>query len=210
MNIKIQPVNHRSLVETAAGKLAASVLDGSLANGAQLPPERELMSQLGISRSTLREALKSLEDNHLIDSRRGVGWFVRELDDSNLTQAKEMARDAGSGARSAKKEPNTAPLRVPIAPEKPIHIPNLRKDRLGTFEFISWWDREKVQNAKVMVIGAGALGNEVIKNLSLMGIGNLFIVDFDKIEAANLSRSVLFRETITEARRKSRLHGQKP
>lgn len=195
MGIKIEPVNHTSLVESAAGKLAASMLDGSLAAGTQLPPERELMSQLGISRSTLREALKSMEDNQLIESRRGVGWFVRKLDDSNLTAAKEMARDANDGIRSATKEPNTAPLRVPIGREKPIHIPNLQKDRLGTFEFISWWDREKVQSAKVLVIGAGALGNEVIKNLSLMGIGNLFIVDFDKVEAANLSRSVLFRET---------------
>jgi adenylyltransferase/sulfurtransferase len=45
------------------------------------------------------------------------------------------------------------------------------------------------------VVGAGALGNDVIKNLALMGIGHLFIVDFDTIEAANLSRSVLFRDT---------------
>ena len=89
----------------------------------------------------------------------------------------------------------TGPRRIPVSPEKPIHIPNLQKDRLGTFEFISWWEREKVKNAKVLVIGAGALGNEVIKNLALMGVGNLFIIDFDKIEAANLSRSVLFRET---------------
>ncbi|MGZ9223743.1 MAG: ThiF family adenylyltransferase [Anaerolineales bacterium] len=191
----MQPVSHKSLAESAAGKLAASMLDGSLATGAQLPPERELISQLGISRSTLREALKSLEDTGLIESRRGVGWFVHKLDDSNLAQAKEMARDAGADSKSAAKEPNTAPLRVPIGREKPIHIPNLQKDRLGTFEFISWWDREKVQNARVLVIGAGALGNEVIKNLALMGIGNLFIVDFDKVEAANLSRSVLFRET---------------
>jgi adenylyltransferase/sulfurtransferase len=195
MNIKIQPLTHKSLPETAAGKLAASLLDGSLATGSQLPPERELMNQFGISRSTLREALKSLEENKLIESRRGVGWFVRKLDESNWTQAKELARGVESTSQSASKEPKTAPLRIPIAPEKPVHIPNLRKDRLGTFDFISWWDREKVQNAKVLVIGAGALGNEVIKNLSLMGIGNLFIVDFDKIEAANLSRSVLFRET---------------
>lgn len=194
MSIKMQPVSHKSLAERAAGKLTASMLDGSLATGTQLPPERELMSQLEISRSTLREALKSLEENRLIESKHGVGWFVRTLDDSNLAQAKEMARDAEAGSRSAAKEPNTAPLRVPIGREKPIHIPNLQKDRLGTFEFISWWDREKVQNANVLVIGAGALGNEVIKNLSLMGIGNLFIIDFDKIEAANLSRSVLFRE----------------
>jgi molybdopterin/thiamine biosynthesis adenylyltransferase/DNA-binding transcriptional regulator YhcF (GntR family) len=194
MSIKIQPVHHKSLAERAAGKLAVSILDGSLEAGSQLPPERELMSQLMISRSTLREALKTLEDNRLIESKRGIGWFARKLDEESLTRGKELARDAEAGSMPAAKEPGTAPLRVPIAPEKPIHIPNLKTDRLGTFEFISWWDREKVQNAKVLVVGAGALGNEVIKNLALMGIGHLFIVDFDKVEAANLSRSVLFRE----------------
>jgi adenylyltransferase/sulfurtransferase len=44
-----------------------------------------------------------------------------------------------------------------------------------------------------LIVGAGALGNEVIKNLALMGFGYLYIVDFDVIEAANLSRSPLFR-----------------
>lgn len=194
--MKIQPIAHKTLAETVAGKLAGSILDGSLASGTQLPPERELMSQLGISRSTLREALKRLEENKLIESRPHVGWFAREIDESNMTQAREMAAGAAAPSdRPATNEPPTGPFRVPTAPDKPLHIPNLRKDRLGTFEFISWWERDKVKNAKVMVIGAGALGNEVIKNLALMGIGNLFIVDFDKVEAANLSRSVLFRET---------------
>jgi molybdopterin/thiamine biosynthesis adenylyltransferase/DNA-binding transcriptional regulator YhcF (GntR family) len=194
--MKIQPISHKSLPETAAGKLAASILDGSLPPGTQLPPERDLMNQLGISRSSLREALKRLEESRLIESRPHVGWFARSMSESNMAQAREMAGwVAPSGSRPAANEPPTGPLRVPIAPDKPIHIPNLRKDRLGTFEFISWWEREKVQQAKVMVIGAGALGNEVIKNLALMGVGNLFIVDFDKVEAANLSRSILFRET---------------
>ncbi len=192
--MKIQPITHRSLAEIAAGKLAASILDGSLPPGTQLPPERELMSQLEISRSTLREALKRLDENRLIESRPHVGWFARGITEANMSQAREMAGWARDTAGSAVNEPPTGPLRVPIAPDKPIHIPNLKKDRLGTFEFISWWEREKVQNAKVMVIGAGALGNEVIKNLALMGIGHLFIVDFDKVEAANLSRSILFRE----------------
>jgi molybdopterin/thiamine biosynthesis adenylyltransferase len=193
--MKIQPITHRSLAEIAAGKLAASILDGSLLPGSQLPPERELMNQLQISRSTLREALKRLDENKLIESRPHVGWFARTIAESNMAQAREMAGWArGFVSGSAVNEPPTGPLRVPIAPDKPIHIPNLRKDRLGTFEFISWWEREKVQKAKVMVIGAGALGNEVIKNLALMGVGNLFIVDFDKVEAANLSRSILFRE----------------
>jgi molybdopterin/thiamine biosynthesis adenylyltransferase len=63
-----------------------------------------------------------------------------------------------------------------------------------TFRMMSWWDSDRVKEAKVMVVGAGALGNEVLKNLALMNIGSIFIVDFDTIEYANLCRSVLFRE----------------
>jgi adenylyltransferase/sulfurtransferase len=66
-------------------------------------------------------------------------------------------------------------------------------DRYHTFGYISWWQQEVVRNATVLVVGAGALGNEVLKNLALMGIGNLLIADFDTIEDSNLSRSVLFR-----------------
>lgn len=63
----------------------------------------------------------------------------------------------------------------------------------STFQLMSWWDPETVQNAKIMVVGAGALGNEVLKNLALMNVGNILIVDFDTIEYSNLCRSVLFR-----------------
>ena len=62
------------------------------------------------------------------------------------------------------------------------------------FSLLSWFDFEIVKNAKVMVVGAGALGNEVLKNLALFGIGNIVIVDFDRIEYSNLCRSILFRE----------------
>jgi len=194
--MKIKPISHKTLSGTVASKLAASLLDGSLPSGTQLPSERELMSQFGVSRTTVREALKSLEENNLIESRPNVGWFVRDIDESNITQAKELAGEHEKQASDpATTEPVTGPRRVPVSPEKPLHIPNLKKDRLGTFEFISWWEREKVEKAKVLVIGAGALGNEVIKNLALMGVGYIYIIDFDNIEAANLSRSVLFRET---------------
>ena len=193
--MRIQPITHKTLAETVAGKLAASLLDGSLVPGSQLPSERELMNQLGVSRATLREALKALEESGLIEARPNVGWFVHVIDESNVTKARELAHTDGTALpRSATTEPPTGPLRIPVAPEKPLHIPNLHTDRLGTFEFISWWEREKVQNAHVLVVGAGALGNDVIKNLALMGVGYIYIVDFDTIEAANLSRSVLFRE----------------
>jgi adenylyltransferase/sulfurtransferase len=66
-------------------------------------------------------------------------------------------------------------------------------DRFGRFGLISWWDQSKLANARVLVAGAGALGNEIIKNLALLGVGNVLIADKDQIENSNLSRSVLFR-----------------
>ena len=68
-------------------------------------------------------------------------------------------------------------------------------DRYARTRLIAWWDQAKIQSAKILVVGAGALGNEVIKNLALLGIGSIYIVDFDLIEASNLNRSVLFRDS---------------
>lgn len=66
-------------------------------------------------------------------------------------------------------------------------------DRFHRFKLISWWDQDRLRNAKVLVIGAGALGNELLKNLALLGIGNVIVADMDRIENSNLSRSVLYR-----------------
>jgi len=69
------------------------------------------------------------------------------------------------------------------------------EDRYARHYLLDWWDQDKLAAASVMVAGAGAIGNEAIKMLALMGIGHILIVDFDRIEISNLSRTVLFRET---------------
>jgi len=198
--VKVAEILRKSLPNIIASQIAAQILDGTYKSGYQLPAERDLIKQFGVSRSTLREALKSLEEINLIESSHGVGRFITELNEKNLAQANKMASDAESqsGAprvRLTSEDSPEGPHRLPVTPEKPLIIPNLKKDRLGTFSLISWWERDKVANTKVMVVGAGALGNEVVKNLTLMGVGHIFIVDFDTIELANLSRSILFRES---------------
>lgn len=60
---------------------------------------------------------------------------------------------------------------------------------------IDWFDQDAVRAERVVVVGAGAVGNEVIKNLALLGIGRIDVFDLDHVEEHNLTRSVLFRET---------------
>ena len=52
--------------------------------------------------------------------------------------------------------------------------------------------QDRIAASRIMVVGCGALGNEVLKNLALMGAGHLTLVDFDRVEVGNLNRSVLF------------------
>lgn len=70
----------------------------------------------------------------------------------------------------------------------------LQDDRYSRQRLIAGWDQERLSQARILVAGSGALGNEVLKNLALVGIGHLLIVDFDHVELTNLSRSVLFHE----------------
>ncbi len=66
-------------------------------------------------------------------------------------------------------------------------------DRYSRLRLIPWWRQEKLAAARVLVVGAGALGNEVLKNLALLGVGTVHLIDLDRVEASNLARSVLFR-----------------
>jgi molybdopterin-synthase adenylyltransferase len=67
-------------------------------------------------------------------------------------------------------------------------------DRYARHQLIDWFDQDLIRSLQVIVVGAGAIGNEVIKNLALLGVGTIHVFDLDKIEASNLTRSVLFRE----------------
>ena len=75
-----------------------------------------------------------------------------------------------------------------------IEISDFKRDRYSRLKTITWWDQNILKNAKVLVVGCGALGNEIVKNLAMLGLGNIFVVDMDNVEKSNLTRSILFRK----------------
>lgn len=68
---------HSRLADEIASRIRALINSRQLAAGMRLPAERQLASQLGVSRNSLREALAKLVSEGLLLSRRGGGTFVR-------------------------------------------------------------------------------------------------------------------------------------
>lgn len=77
----LKPVKHQKgpLYEDVATQLEALIKSGNLKAGDQLPPEREMVNIFGVSRTCIREAVKSLSARGLISIEHGKGVFVREL-----------------------------------------------------------------------------------------------------------------------------------
>lgn len=59
---------------------------------------------------------------------------------------------------------------------------------------LSLWDQQIIEDSVILIAGVGGTGSEVAKNLALLGIGHLILVDDDTIEFSNLNRQILFRE----------------
>jgi len=73
-------------------------------------------------------------------------------------------------------------------------VDEARGDRYHRQTLIAWWDQKRVARTRILVVGAGALGNEILKLLALIGSGYTLVFDPDRIERSNLSRSILFRQ----------------
>jgi GntR family transcriptional repressor for pyruvate dehydrogenase complex len=65
--------------ETAIARIRDLIAAGRLAPGSRLPPEHELAAQLGLSRNTVREAVRALVTARVLDVRRGDGTYVTSL-----------------------------------------------------------------------------------------------------------------------------------
>jgi DNA-binding FadR family transcriptional regulator len=73
-----QPLRGPALHEAVRDYIKQYILDGKLKPGDPLPPEGQLADELGVGRSSVREAVKALQSLGIIEARQGNGLFVRE------------------------------------------------------------------------------------------------------------------------------------
>ncbi len=75
----MQKINHTNISETAVMSIRQFIVDSNMTSGDQLPSEVVLGETLGISRASLREAMKSLEGSGIIETIHGKGRFLRSF-----------------------------------------------------------------------------------------------------------------------------------
>jgi GntR family transcriptional repressor for pyruvate dehydrogenase complex len=82
-----------ALTDAAIEQIRDLIRSGALPPGSRLPPENELAAQLGLSRNSMREAVKALELVRVLDVRRGDGTYVTSLEPRLLLDGLGLAVD---------------------------------------------------------------------------------------------------------------------
>src|SRR5215470_3571035 len=82
--LPFRPPVRRRLHQAVAEQLRDAILDGRFPAGAKLPPERELAVEFAVNRTSVREAIKTLEGLGLVTVRQGDGATVRPLVEASL------------------------------------------------------------------------------------------------------------------------------
>ncbi|MCR1933484.1 FadR/GntR family transcriptional regulator [Clostridium tepidum] len=78
------PIKNAKVYEQVIEQIKTMIISGSLQKGDKLPSERELVDQLKVSRTSIREALRALEIVGLIKCKQGEGNFIRDNFDNSL------------------------------------------------------------------------------------------------------------------------------
>lgn len=81
MNVAMQPATRTNLTDSAADSLRAEIVSGRWAVGERIPNEMALTDLLSVSRGTVREAVRALVSQGLLDTRQGSGTYVRSAVD---------------------------------------------------------------------------------------------------------------------------------
>jgi DNA-binding FadR family transcriptional regulator len=135
ISLPMRAIQSQRVYEQIAEHLTQLIRERDMRPGDRLPPERELASQLGVSRPSVREAMIALETAGLIEVRTGSGTYIRKISSPGpFALPWAMQQDAGPGVREqfqARKliEPEMAALAVESITDAEIDALALAVDR---------------------------------------------------------------------------------
>ena len=81
----------RALSERITARVSDAIISGELKPGDRLPPERQLAEQFGVSRTVIRDAVKTLSGRGIVHVRRGAGIFVATAEETVMGRLGELA-----------------------------------------------------------------------------------------------------------------------
>src|SRR3979409_799786 len=96
-DVLLEPVKRSRIYEHIVEQSHALIREGRWAPGDQIPPERELAERFRVSRTSVREALRALDMQGVIESRQGGGTFIRIADTEALGPPLSGADSGGGG-----------------------------------------------------------------------------------------------------------------
>ncbi|MEV0170477.1 FadR/GntR family transcriptional regulator [Streptomyces sp. NPDC050803] len=88
-----------TVTQRAIERIKTLIAEGHLAPGQRLPTERDLAAQLGISRSSMREAIRALTVLGVLEARHGSGIYVTQLEAGDLLETFGVVADLSRGPR---------------------------------------------------------------------------------------------------------------
>jgi GntR family transcriptional regulator, transcriptional repressor for pyruvate dehydrogenase complex len=98
MTIGFETIRRDAVAHQAIATIKRMIVRGDLQAGQRLPAERELAAQLGVSRPSLREAIRALIALHILESRHGEGTFVSSLEPELLMEPIDFVLQVDDGS----------------------------------------------------------------------------------------------------------------
>src|SRR5438874_4035955 len=118
MTVEFQTIRRNAVAHEAIDTIKRMIVRGELQAGQRLPAERDLAAQLGLSRPSLREAIRALIALNILESRHGEGTFVSSLEPDLLTEPIDFVLQVNDGGLRALFEARRV-LEAGVAPPPP-------------------------------------------------------------------------------------------
>jgi GntR family transcriptional regulator len=162
----------RRLSFSVRDELAGRITSGAIPPGSRLPPEPRLAEDLGVSRATLREALRSLEEDGFVTRRRGAGTFATHR--PRLRNNLDVNFGVTEAIRASGMEPGTVDAGVGMGPATAQEASALDID---PGDLVVTVERVRTADGRRVVLSRDVIAQALVGEDALERLGNGSVYD---------------------------------